>query len=57
MAMTVEGALFQIQKAIDRPGIDPIKKRQLFSLYQNIKNAIKLTPEVESMITDLSREN
>lgn len=57
MAMTVEGAMFQIQKAIDKPNINPIKKRQLFGLYQNIKGAIKITPEIESMITELSREN
>ena len=56
MAMTVEGAMFQIQKAIDRPNIDPVKKRQLFALYQNIKGAIKLTPEIESMINELSRD-
>lgn len=57
MAMTVEGAMAQIQKAIDKPGIQPVKKRQLFGLYQSIRNATRLTPELEKTIEELCRDN
>lgn len=57
MAMTVEGAMAKIQKAIDKPGIQPVKKRQLFGLYQSIRNATRLTPELEKTIDELCRDN
>jgi hypothetical protein len=53
--MSVEEARTSIQKAIDDPLITPVKKRRLFSLYQNLRMVTALTPEVERLIISLCK--
>ena len=53
--MNVETAKDKIQQAIDIPGIDPAKKRQLFSLFQTINKTNLVTPQNEQLIRILTR--
>lgn len=55
--MTVEQARSRIQKTIDDPLIDQIKKRQLFGLYQNLTYSTALTPELEKLVNTLCPNN
>jgi hypothetical protein len=51
--MTVDQARSMIQKTIDDPLIDQVKKRQLFGLYQNLTYSTALTPELEKLVNSL----
>lgn len=51
--MSVNDARMKIQKTIDDPIIDQVKKRQLFAMYQNLRFVTSLTPEVERLIISL----
>ena len=54
--MTVEEGRAMLQKSIDDPLITPVKKRQLFSLYQNLKYVTALSPEVANLINTLCKK-
>lgn len=48
--LSKDEALKRIQQATVKPGINPQKKKQLFSLYQNINKAKTLTYDLSNAV-------